>query len=101
MNKIIKLFILISICIVPAIAKAECPLNFKNLSISSQTNNDKANIIRLQSILYINNLYTGPITGYYGNLTKTAINRFKEINGLKPDGIVDTETTKLICDQYA
>ena len=101
MNKIIKLFILISICIVPAIAKAECPLNFKNLSISSKTNNDKADIIRLQSVLYINNLYSGPITGYYGNLTKSAINSFKEINGLNPNGIVDTETSELICEQYA
>jgi len=101
MKLTIKILILISFCFLPVLVEAACPLNFKNLSITSQTNNDKADIIRLQSILYINNLYSGPITGYYGNLTKSAINSFKEINGLNPNGIVDTETSELICEQYA
>jgi len=101
MKLTIKILILISFCFLPVLVEAACPLNFKNLSITSQTNNDKADIIRLQSILYINNLYSGPITGHYGNLTKSAINGFKEINGLNPNGIVDTETSELICEQYA
>lgn len=86
--------------IIPKISKAECVLNFDNLSINNQTSNDKANIVRLQSILYINDLYDGPITGYYGALTEKAINFLKNSRGLKTDGIVDPETVNIICNDY-
>ncbi len=82
------------------VSKAECSLNFNNLSINNQTNTDKADIVRLQTILYINELYDGPITGYYGNLTEKAINFFKNSRGLKADGIVDNKTINVLCDNY-
>jgi peptidoglycan hydrolase-like protein with peptidoglycan-binding domain len=82
------------------ISLAEYFLNTKNLTIDSQTNNDKADIIRLQSILYINNLYDGPITGYYGKLTESAINRLKDSNGLNPDGVVDDDVIELLNNKY-
>jgi peptidoglycan hydrolase-like protein with peptidoglycan-binding domain len=80
--------------------KAECPLNLNNLSISNQTNKDKADIIRLQSILYINDLYDGPITGYYGKLTTAAINNLKKQYNLTQDGIVDKDIINIICSNY-
>jgi len=82
------------------ISRAECNLNFKNLTINNQTNTDKADIVRLQTILYINNLYDGPITGYYGNLTSKAINNLKKEYNLKQDGIVDNLITNILCDNY-
>jgi peptidoglycan hydrolase-like protein with peptidoglycan-binding domain len=83
------------------ISKAACPLSISNLSINTQTSKDKADIIRLQSILYTNNLYTGPITGYYGKLTETAINNLKRDNDLTTNGIVDQSTVNLICSNYS
>jgi len=83
------------------LSRAECNLNLNNLSINNQTNTDKADIVRLQSILYINELYDGPITGYYGNLTSKAINNLKKQYNLKQDGIVDESIVDIICNDYA
>jgi len=83
------------------ISKAECILNLDNLSISNQSNDDKADIVRLQSILYINDLYDGPITGYYGSLTEKAINFLKNSRGLQTDGIVDQDTVDILCNNYS
>jgi len=75
MFKPIKFLIFIAIiALMPSVTKAACPLNLNNLSIDNQTNKDISDIIRLQSIMYINNLYDGPITGYYGTKTENAIN---------------------------
>lgn len=82
------------------LSRAECNLNLKNLSINNQTNTDKTDIVRLQSILYINELYDGPITGYYGNLTSKAINNLKKQYNLKQDGIVDDLVINILCDNY-
>lgn len=103
MRKRIILTFLILICIFIAfdVSEAACNLNLKNLTIASQTSSDKADIIRLQSILYINNLYNGPITGYYGKLTESAINSLKNDNNFNPDGIVDNDVIKLLCSKYA
>jgi peptidoglycan hydrolase-like protein with peptidoglycan-binding domain len=101
MNKILKTFLVFLIFLFPIIVKAECFFDFNNLSISNQTNTDKANIVRLQSILFVNNLYTGPITGYYGKMTEKAINAFKADNGLTANGIVDAKTINLLCDNYS
>jgi peptidoglycan hydrolase-like protein with peptidoglycan-binding domain len=94
----IKIAIISILIFVPlAVTKAACPLNISNLSISNQTNKDKADIIRLQSILYTNNLYDGPITGYYGKLTETAINNLKQ----NKNGIVDENVLNTICNNYS
>ncbi|MDD3156100.1 MAG: peptidoglycan-binding domain-containing protein [Candidatus Pacebacteria bacterium] len=82
------------------LVKAECPLNLNNLTIASQTSQDKADIIRLQSILYINDLYDGPITGYYGKLTTAAINSLKKQYNLNQDGVVDNTIVNIICSNY-
>jgi len=82
-------------------SKAACFLeSIDNLSIDNQVPNDVPNIIRLQSILYSNNLYDGPITGYYGNLTKTAINKLKKSYNLSANGIVDSDTINILCENY-
>lgn len=99
-KKILKFLILLLIFSTFNIAKAECVLNFDNLTINSQSVNDKANIVKLQSILYINDLYDGPITGYYGSLTEKAINFLKNSRGLKADGVVDNKTIDILCNNY-
>jgi peptidoglycan hydrolase-like protein with peptidoglycan-binding domain len=99
--KKIKIAIISILIFVPlAISKAACPLNISNLSINTQTAKDKSDIIRLQSILYTNDLYDGPITGYYGKLTEQAINNLKKDHDLTPNGIVDQNTINLICNNY-
>jgi len=99
--KKIIIFIILFIFLTTGYSKAACFIeSIDNLSIDSQVPSDIPNIIRLQSILYINNLYDGPITGYYGNLTKAAINKLKKSYGLPANGVVDSDTVKILCENY-
>lgn len=100
MNRIRIIILLILFLIIPTISKAECSLNLNNLSIANQTSADKVNIVRLQSMMLSNNLYSGPITGYYGKLTEAAINNLKTDNGLTSDGIVDSDVIDILCNNY-
>jgi len=100
-TKKIIIFTILSLFLSAGYLQAACPLeSINNLSIDTQIPDDIPNIIRLQSILYINNLYDGPITGYYGNLTKTAINKFKKSYNLSANGTVDNNTINILCDNY-
>jgi len=99
MNKFFRILLIAILVFIPrAFVKAECSLNLNNLSISNQTNSNTADIIRLQSLMLVNNLYSGPITGYYGKLTEKAVNSFKTNNDLEADGIVDEDTINLLCN---
>jgi len=100
-TKKIIIFTILFLFLSTSCLQAACPLeSINNLSIGTQTPDDTPRIIRLQSILYINNLYSGPITGYYGNLTKIAINKLKQSYNLPTDGIVDSDTINILCDNY-
>jgi len=46
----------------------------------------------LQKKLTIEGVYTGPITGYFGPLTKKAVQAYQKKNGLKADGLVGANT---------
>jgi peptidoglycan hydrolase-like protein with peptidoglycan-binding domain len=49
-------------------------------------------VSRLQNALAARGFYSGPITGYYGQLTETAVLRFQKSRGLLADGIVGSRT---------
>jgi len=98
MKKTLKIFLVSILVFIPALAKAECSLSLNNLTIGNQTNSNTADIVRLQSIMLVNNLYSGPITGYYGKLTEKAVNKFKINNDLEADGVVDDDTVSLLCN---
>lgn len=55
-----------------------------------------ASVRYLQQALTEIRIYTGPITGYYGQLTKSAVSRFQQLNGIEPTGVADPVTVDLI-----
>jgi len=55
--------------------------------------NSGAEVRNLQKTLQAEGYFNGPITGYYGPLTEAAVIQFQQANGLRPDGIVGTNTT--------
>ncbi len=101
MSRGLRILVVILTFMPLAFAKAECSLNLNNLSINNQSNSNTADIVRLQSMMFVNDLYDGPITGYYGKLTEKAVNNFKADNGLVANGIVDKNTINLICNNYS
>ena len=49
-------------------------------------------VTQLQNALTTAGYYNGPITGYYGRLTETAVSRFQQAKGLRADGIAGSST---------
>lgn len=54
--------------------------------------NSGSQVATLQRNLQIAGYYNGPVTGYYGDLTKAAVIRFQRSNGLIADGIAGSRT---------
>lgn len=50
-------------------------------------------VTQLQRTLTSRGYYSGPITGYFGRLTETAVIRFQQANGLVADGVVGARTS--------
>lgn len=62
------------------------------LKIGSQSEAVKQVQTRLQQLGY----YKGPVTGYYGSLTREAVSRWQKANGLSADGIVGPVSWSLL-----
>jgi peptidoglycan hydrolase-like protein with peptidoglycan-binding domain len=48
--------------------------------------------MRLQIALTSLGLYAGPVDGELGEQTKEALKRYQIVKGIKPDGLMSTET---------
>ena len=53
-------------------------------------------VTELQKRLTTEGSYTGPITGYFGRLTETAVKAYQKKNGLDPVGIVGPKTRAVL-----
>ncbi len=53
-------------------------------------------VLVLQNNLQSQGLYTGPVDGFYGDLTKSAVESFQQQNGLAVDGIAGDNTQLLL-----
>jgi peptidoglycan/xylan/chitin deacetylase (PgdA/CDA1 family) len=53
-------------------------------------------VMELQKRLATEGLYTGPVTGYFGPLTETAVKAYQTKNGLDPAGIVGPKTRAVL-----
>jgi peptidoglycan hydrolase-like protein with peptidoglycan-binding domain len=49
-------------------------------------------VTKLQERLKEEGVYSGPITGYYGNLTMAAVKKYQKLNGLDQLGSVGPGT---------
>jgi peptidoglycan hydrolase-like protein with peptidoglycan-binding domain len=63
---------------------------FSNVTL--KRGNSGTSITRLQQALTNYGYYNGPITGYFGKLTESAVIKFQRANGLVADGIVGQRT---------
>lgn len=84
MNKIKKLF-LITLCLcgffgVYTFANAQNIVIYSSLWVGSRG----TQVRELQQTLTNLGFYNGPITGYFGNLTKTAVIKFQKTNNIAP-----------------
>ncbi len=64
----------------------------KNLKFGSKGND----VTELQKRLTAEGVYTGPITGYFGKLTREAVKKYQKANDLKVDGIVGPKTRAVL-----
>lgn len=53
-------------------------------------------VTQLQESLRQVGVYRGPITGYYGSLTESAVYRFQQLNQVEPTGVAGPVTQQLI-----
>lgn len=65
----------------------------KTMTLQSQNDNNKAMQERLTDLGY---LASGNATGYFGDMTKTALETFQKNNGLSATGTVDSKTLQVM-----
>ena len=53
-------------------------------------------VVNLQKKLQATGYFDGPVTGYYGSLTKEAVIAFQKANGIVPDGVADSSTIETL-----
>jgi len=98
--KKLYIFLIIFFCIFGAfkvvLAEDICPFD-RELGIGSENSSVK----ELQKFLSLDkSVYSGPITGYFGSLTKKAVQNFQEKAGLLSNGKVDLATATVLCQVY-
>jgi peptidoglycan hydrolase-like protein with peptidoglycan-binding domain len=59
-------------------------------------NSQSAAVIRVQAQLRQLGYYKGPVDGFYGTLTRTAVVKFQQAKRLEPDGVVGIKTWKAL-----
>ena len=93
MNSFIKMiFVLAAIVLCVAIAKTSQPE--QSVPAYSRTGSSGTEVEEIQRVLKERGLFTGEITGYYGEQTRQAVTKFQKQQGLKQTGAADEATLK-------
>jgi len=66
---------------------------YKGMMKLGETNPD---VLALQQRLKADKFYSGPVTGYFGDQTKLAVEAFQRAHGLSPIGVVGPSTRVLL-----
>ncbi|NEP14899.1 MAG: peptidoglycan-binding protein [Symploca sp. SIO2C1] len=67
-------------------------LSLSNSAMALQRGDQGTEVVALQEGMKAAGAYDGPITGYYGELTKAAVIQFQQAQGLTSDGIAGVKT---------
>ena len=62
----------------------------------TMSGNSDPDVVALQKRLTDDGVYSGPITGYFGPLTKAGLQAFQKKNGLDPVGVLGPQTRALL-----
>ena len=93
MNSFIKmLVVLAAIVLCVSIAKTSQPE--EPLPAYSRTGSSGTEVEEIQRVLKERGLFTGEITGYYGEQTRQAVTKFQKQQGLSQTGAADEATLK-------
>ncbi|MDX2211905.1 MAG: peptidoglycan-binding protein [Oculatellaceae cyanobacterium bins.114] len=79
-----------------AIACSLAVLGTAGMASALQREDSGTNVTALQTDLMRAGYYDGPVTGFYGELTETAVTRFQSENGLVVDGVAGSETLSVL-----
>ena len=71
-------------------------LSITNIAAALQKGDSGISVTNLQKNLKTLGYYDGPTTGYYGDLTEAAVNRFQRFNRLTVNGIAGIETLQTL-----
>lgn len=83
---------------------ADYKINLESLTLKKSNSNDNVKIMqqRLFDLGYIKQQGSDTnITGYYGDVTETAVKAFQKQNGIKESGEADNDTLKLLFSSAA
>ena len=77
-------------------AIALASLSLSSPALALQKGNSSSQVTSLQKKLQAAGYFDGPVTGYYGSLTQSAVMKFQKAQGLTANGIADLETLKAL-----
>ncbi|MBO6231923.1 MAG: spore cortex-lytic enzyme [Ruminiclostridium sp.] len=84
--------VLAAVILCAAVAQSSKPE--ETLAAYSRTGSSGTEVEEIQRVLKERGLFTGEITGYYGEQTRQAVNKFQKQQGLTQTGIADEATLK-------
>ncbi|MEQ9667516.1 peptidoglycan-binding protein [Coleofasciculus sp. G2-EDA-02] len=76
----------------PSTEVTEDRIGFANPGLVLKRGSRNSDVTALQRTLKEQGYYDGPLTGYYGSLTETAVIQFQKAKGLNVDGMVGSST---------
>jgi peptidoglycan hydrolase-like protein with peptidoglycan-binding domain len=75
----------------------DAPCGIANyMKIGSKDSKTDGDVTRLQKLLIENKYMNGTTTGYYGNMTASAVKKFQKMRNIKPTGSVGEITGKYL-----
>ena len=93
MNSFVKM-VLVLVAVILCAATAQASIDNEDMQVYSQTGSSGTEVEEIQRVLKERGLFTGEITGYYGEQTRQAVTKFQKQQGLKQTGIADETTLK-------
>lgn len=83
-----------------ALAEIPEPASFPTYNTILRRGSSGAEVVYLQEDLRNLGYYSGPVTGYYGQLTQEAVMKLQRDRGLRADGVAGPQTQRMLIALY-